>query len=98
MADEKKSLQRDDAIFIYAALIHQSTNENQNNFFFSQNPLRTRAKNIQGARKYPLRENTLHHPSLGLDLVLVVRYTSLSKMWDSQLVYIIDLATETGRA
>ena len=25
-----------------------------------------------------------------------VRYTSLSKMWDSQLVYIINLATETG--
>ena len=28
-----------------------------------QNPLRTMAKNKQGARKYPLRENTLHHPN-----------------------------------
>ena len=27
-----------------------------------QNPLRTRAKNKLGVRKYPLRENTLHHP------------------------------------
>ena len=30
MADKKKSLPRNDAIFIYAALKHQSTNENQN--------------------------------------------------------------------
>ena len=30
MVDEKKSLPRNDAIFIYAALKHQSTNENQN--------------------------------------------------------------------
>ena len=28
-----------------------------------QNPLRTRAKNKQSARKYPLRENTLPHPN-----------------------------------
>ena len=31
--------------------------------FFLQNLLRTRAKNKRGARKYPLRENTLHHPN-----------------------------------
>ena len=28
-----------------------------------QNPLRIRAKNKRSARKYPLRENTLHHPT-----------------------------------
>ena len=28
-----------------------------------QKPLRTRAKNKRGARKYPLRVNTLHHPN-----------------------------------
>ena len=27
-----------------------------------QNPLKTRVKNKRGARKYSLRENTLHHP------------------------------------
>ena len=29
-----------------------------------QNPLKTRAKNKRGARNYPLRENTLHHPTI----------------------------------
>ena len=28
-----------------------------------QNPFRTRTKNKRGARKYPLREKTLHHPT-----------------------------------
>ena len=31
-----------------------------------QNLIKTRAKNKQGARKYPLRENTLHHPMYDL--------------------------------
>ena len=72
MADEKKSLLRNDAIFIYAALKHQvndrkSKQECQNKNL--QNPLGTnvRAKNKRGARKYTLRENTL--PTL-LNIIL----------------------------
>ena len=62
MADEKESLQRNDAIFIYAQLKHLSTTENQNKIknYKTLKELGQKTKVVRG--KYPLRENTLHHP------------------------------------
>ena len=65
MADEKKSLPRNDAIFIdpircIKTPVNDRKSKQDKNL---QNPSRTRAKNKRAARKYPLRANTLHHPN-----------------------------------
>ena len=61
MADEKKFVAKQSDLYIRCIktpVNDRKSKQDQN----LQNPLRTRAKNKRGARKYPLRENTLHHP------------------------------------
>ena len=49
--------------FLYTSCIKTPVNDRKSKQDKNlQNPLRTKAKNKGGARKYPLRENTLHHP------------------------------------
>ena len=47
--------------FLYTPVNKRKSKQDEN----LQNPLRNKAKNKRGARKYPLRENTLNHPILG---------------------------------
>ena len=61
MADKKKfaAKRRDFYIRCIKTPVNDQKSKQDKNL---QNPLRTRAKNKRGARKYPLHENTLHHP------------------------------------
>ena len=54
---------RDFYMGVYAALKHQSTNENQNKKFFYKTLQELRQKTNEVRKKYPLRKNTLHHPT-----------------------------------
>ena len=59
MADEKKVCPETTRFYIRCIKtpVNDRKSKQDTNL---QNPLRTRAQNKRGARKYPLRENTLH--------------------------------------
>ena len=63
MADEKKSLSRNDAIFIYAAIKHLSTTGNQNKIKIYKTLYELGQRTNEVRKNTPLHENTLHHPT-----------------------------------